>query len=210
MTFRGSDFGGPRRTWGDVPGTPRTAGGRDQWNRMRVRGPRTAESPEAGVRRGEWQWRGHGPDAASNYAWEYRGGVGRDTPVMRTEAGMGPRGSYERRLAEERGGGLPRGRERFDADRMWDRMEGDRSRGTGWTVRAGGYDRDFGRRGRNLDDDRPPLSAGFHRLQRLERDPRWRGDSQRIRQQLETGPGHTRWPSYHHDRGILWNSDGRF
>lgn len=207
MTFRGSNFGGPRYTWGSVPGTPQTAGGSDQWNSMRVRGPRTPESPEAGVRRGEWQWRGHGPDSASNYAWEYRGGVGRDTTVMRTGAGMGPRGSYERRLAEERSGGLPRGRERFDADRMWDRMGADRSRGTEWSPR-GGYDRDF-------EEDRPPLAEGFHRLQRLRRDPRWRGDSQRIRQELETGPGRTRW-NYRDDhavtrgRGILKEYDGGF
>lgn len=177
MTFRGSDFSGPRHTWGSVPGTPQTAGGSDQWNSMRVRGPRTAGSPEAGVRRGEWQWRGHGPDSASNYAWEYRGGVGRDTTVMRTGAGMGPRGSYEPRLAEERSGGLPRGRERYDADRMWDRMGADRSRGTGWTPRSGGYDRDYG-------GDRQPLAGSFDRVRREGQDPRWRGDSQRIRQEL--------------------------
>lgn len=204
MTFRGSEFGGPRYGWGSVRGTPQTGGGRDQWNSGRVRGQFSA-SPEAGLRRGEWQWRGHGPDAASGYGWEYQGGVGRDARVMRTEAGMGARGYYEARLAEERSGGLPRGRERFSGDRMWDRMAGDRSRGTG---RGGGYGRDF-------DDDRPALSAGFDRLRRLSQDPRWHGDSQRIRRELETGPGRTRW-NYRddhevtRDRGILREYDGGF
>lgn len=118
--------------------------------------------------------------------------------------GRGPDSAPD--YARDYRGGFPRDRERFNADRM----VGDRSRGTGWTVRAGRYDRGFHGYGRDFDDHRPPLSAGFDRLQRLERDPRWRGDSRRIRQQLETGPGHTRWPSYHHDRGILRNSDGRF
>lgn len=160
MTFRGSNFGGPRPARGDV-------------------------------RRGEWQWRGHGPDSASNYAWEYRGGAGRDTTVMRTGAGMGPRGSYERRPAEERSGGLPRGRERFDAGRMWDRMEGDRSRGTG---RSGGYGRDF-------DGDRQPLADSFDRVRRESQDPRWRGDSQRIRQEM----GRFGDPSRGFGQATAWN-----
>lgn len=130
MAFRGGEgFGGPRYGWGAVPG-PGTGGGRAQWQTGRVRGPRT--SPEAGVRRGEWQWRGHGPDSWGDYGWEYRGGVARDDVLRRRESATGRRGSYEPRLAEERSGGLPRGRDRFRADRWWGRLRGRRRYGYDW------------------------------------------------------------------------------
>lgn len=204
MAFRGSEFGGPQYGWGSGHG-----GGMHQGNTGRVRGQFGA-SPEAGLRRGEWQRQGRAPDAAAGYGWEYQGGVGRDARTLRTEAGMGPRGYYEARLAEERSGGLPRERQRFSGDRVWDQMAGDPSRGTGRGMGRGyaqDYGRDYGGHDR-LEDD-------FDRLARLERDPRWQGDSQRIRRELETGPGRTRWNwrndhEVTRDRGILRGYDGGF
>jgi hypothetical protein len=212
MTFRGSEFGGPQFGWGSVPNSPETGGGRTQHNSGRVRGQFGA-SPEAGLRRGEWQRQGRAPDAAAGYGWEYQGGAGRDARTLRSEAGMGSRGYYEARLAEERSGGLPRERQRFSGDRMWDRMAGDRSRGTGRGM--GGYGRDFAPRYGRDYDDRAPLEGGFDRLERLEHDPRWQGDSHRIRRELETGPGRTRWnwrddSEVTRDRGILRGYDGGF
>lgn len=127
--------GGPRWGWGAVPG-PGTTGSRGNFNTGQVRGPGT--SPEAGLHRGEWQWRGHGPGSWNDYAWEYRGGVARDRTLRRSDADIGPRGSLQRRLAEQRSGGLPRGRERYDADRWFAHLgEGryDRGYGRGWRGR---------------------------------------------------------------------------
>lgn len=133
------NFGGPRYQWGDVPG----GSGRTQWNSGLNRG-RYTSSPEAGLQRGEWQWRGHGPSAQRSYGWDYQGGVGRDEITQRTEARMGS--SFQGRMAQERGGGLPRGRYAVDFDRLGERAgrryDGDYDRG--WQGRGGGMERGYG------------------------------------------------------------------
>lgn len=170
-TGPGSGMGGPQYGWGDVRGTPQTSGGRAQWQSGQARGRRGA-SPEAGLHRGEWQWRGHGPGAASDYGWEYQGGVARDAPLMRREATQGGRGAMEPRLAEERSGGLVRGSGRFDPGRRYDRDYGVR----------GGYDRGFLSGG-----------GGFGGGPRLNAD--------RVRAELERGAGRTRF-AYRYDHEI--------
>lgn len=108
------NFGGPRYAWGDVPGGSQ----RTQWNSGQNRGRFTA-SPEAGLHRGEWQWRGHGPSAQRSYGWDYQGGVGRDEITQHSEARMG--GLFQARMAQERSGGLPQGRYAVDYERLGER-----------------------------------------------------------------------------------------
>ena len=144
----GSRMGGPRYGWGGVRGTPETGGEGTQWQTGRMRGLGSA-SPEAGRRRGEWQWRGHGPGASEGYGWVYQGGVSRgDATTLRTEAGMGDRAGMEARFAQERSGGLPRGRERYDPGRYFDHLgEGRGGQGGGGYARFGQdvrYDREYG------------------------------------------------------------------
>jgi hypothetical protein len=136
FTGQGGQFGGPQYGWGDVPG----AGGRNNANSGLNRG-RYTNSPEAGLHRGEWQWRGHAPDAQRSYGWDYQGGVGRDEITQRTEARMGS--SFQARMAQERSGGLPQGRYAIEYDR------GQRTGGGsqdvhydwGWQGHTGGMDR---------------------------------------------------------------------
>ncbi|HEX6042019.1 hypothetical protein [Longimicrobium sp.] len=138
LTGQGGQFGGPRYGWGDVPG----AGGQNA-NSGLNRG-RYTNSPEAGLHRGEWQWRGHGPSAQQSYGWDYQGGVGRDEITQRTEARMGP--SFQARMAQERGGGLPRGRYAIDYDQG--RRTGGGSQDVnydwGWQGHGGGSGRSGG------------------------------------------------------------------
>jgi hypothetical protein len=108
LTGQGGQFGGPQFGWGDTPG-----GGGQSANSGPNRG-RYTNSPEAGLHRGEWQWRGHGPSAQQSYGWDYQGGVGRDEITQRTEARMGS--SFQARMAQERSGGLPQGRYAIDYD----------------------------------------------------------------------------------------------
>lgn len=136
LTGQGGQFGGPRYGWGDVPG----AGGRSNANSGLNRG-RYTNSPEAGLHRGEWQWRGHAPDAQRSYGWDYQGGVGRDEITQRTAARMGS--SFQARMAQERSGGLPQGRYAIDYDQG--RRTGGGSQDIhydwGWQGRTGGTDR---------------------------------------------------------------------
>ncbi len=108
LTGQGGQFGGPQFGWGDTP-----AGGAQSAN-SGLNGGRYTNSPEAGLHRGEWQWRGHGPSAQQSYGWDYQGGMGRDEVTQRTEARMGP--SFQARMAQERSGGLPQGRYAIDYD----------------------------------------------------------------------------------------------
>lgn len=169
--------GGPRYDWGDVRGEPGTEMDRQAYRPAGLAwDPRDGSSE--GLRRGEWQWRGHGPGALDDYAWEYRGGVQRhEGTVRRTEAGTGP--DEEAYLAEERGGGLPRERGRFAADQWFERLGEGPRRGTGRPgyARYGrdvrydrgygggerGYDRGYGGVGRS-EGDRPSQSALWHRM----------------------------------------------
>lgn len=156
LTGGGGQFGGPRYAWGEVPGNPGagvrsgSAGSQTNFNSGMNRGRYTA-SPEAGLRRGEWQWRGHGPSAQRDYGWDYQGGVGRDEITLRTEARGG--GSYLSRMAQDRGGGLPRYHDDYDAGDRWfsrlgegrytrDYDRGDRDRTGGYG--RGRYDRGYG------------------------------------------------------------------
>lgn len=148
LTGQGGQFGGPRYGWGDVPGSGAQAGARHNANSGLNRG-RYTNSPEAGLHRGEWQWRGHGPDAQRSYGWDYQGGVGRDEITQRTEARMGS--SFQARMAQERSGGLPRGRYAVDYDRLGERAG--RGQGVdydwGWQghaggIQGGGMDRGYG------------------------------------------------------------------
>lgn len=136
LTGQGGQFGGPRYGWGDVPG----AGGRSNANSGLDRG-RYTNSPEAGLHRGEWQWRGHAPDAQRSYGWDYQGGVGRDEITQHTAARMGS--SFQARMAQERSGGLPQGRYAIDYDQG--RRTGGGSQDIhydwGWQGRTGGTDR---------------------------------------------------------------------
>ena len=131
------NFGGPQYGWGDTPGGSE----RTQWNSGRF-----TNSPEAGLHRGEWQWRGHGPSAQRSYGWDYQGGVGRDEITQRSEARMG--GSFQARMAQERSGGLPQGRYAVDYDRLGERAMGHGDQGVsydwGWEGRTGGMDRGYG------------------------------------------------------------------
>jgi hypothetical protein len=120
LTGQGGQFGGPRYGWGEVPNQPGAglrsggAGSRTNFNSGLNRG-RYTSSPEAGLHRGEWQWRGHGPSAQRSYGWDYQGGVGRDEITQRSEARMGS--SFQARMAQERSGGLPQGNYAIDYDR---------------------------------------------------------------------------------------------
>lgn len=145
FTGQGGQFGGPRYGWGEVPNQPGaegrsgSAGSRTHFNSGFDRGQFT-NSPEAGLHRGEWQWRGHGPSAQQSYGWDYQGGVGRDEITQRTEARAGS--SFQARMAQERSGGLPQGRYAIDYDRG-ERTGGGRdvSYDWGWQGRTGGMDR---------------------------------------------------------------------
>ncbi|HEX2077108.1 MAG TPA: hypothetical protein VHG08_05350 [Longimicrobium sp.] len=153
LTGRGGQFGGPRYGWGEVPDNPGagvrsgSAGSRTNFNS----GLGYTASPEAGLRRGEWQWRGHGPSAQRDYGWDYQGGVGRDEITLRTEARGG--GSYLSRMAQDRSGGLPRYHDDYDAGDRWfsrlgeGRYAGDYDRGDQGRMGGygrGGYDRGYG------------------------------------------------------------------
>lgn len=128
---QGGQFGGPQYGWGDGP----EAGGRDNPNQGRL-----TNTPEAGLHRGEWQWRGHAPDAQRSYGWDYQGGVGRDEITQRSEARMGS--SFQARMAQERSGGLPQGRYAIDYDRGRRTGGGpDVSYDWGWQGHTGGMDR---------------------------------------------------------------------
>lgn len=135
LTGGGGQSGGPQYGWGGVPNDPGTGartgsgGSRTNFNSGLNSGRYTA-SPEAGLRRGAWQWQGHGPSAQRDYGWDYQGGVGRDEITQHTEARGG--GSYLSHMAQDRSGGLPRYSQDYDI--------GDR------TLRgAGSYARDFDR-----------------------------------------------------------------
>jgi hypothetical protein len=119
LTGQGGQFGGPQYGWGGVPNQPGTgarsgsAGSRTNFNSGFTGGAYNT-SPEAGLHRGEWQWRGHGPSAQQSYGWDYQGGVGRDEITQHTEARTGS--SFQARMAQERSGGLPQGRYAIDYD----------------------------------------------------------------------------------------------
>lgn len=118
LTGRGGQSGGPRYGWGGVPNDPGagarsgSAGSRTNFN-SGLNGGRYTNSPEAGLHRGVWQWQGHGPSAQRDYGWDYQGGVGRDEITQHTEARTG--GSYLSHMAQDRGGGLPRYSQDYDA-----------------------------------------------------------------------------------------------
>lgn len=120
LSGRGGRSGGPRYGWGDVRGAPGAGGGGSRHDAQSgwVRG-RHAAGPEPKLRRNEWQWRGHGPSAMRDYGWDYRGGVGRDEIAMRSEASGG--GGYLSRMAQDRGGGVPRYAGDFDVGRGFGR-----------------------------------------------------------------------------------------
>jgi hypothetical protein len=107
-------MGGPQYGWGGIPNSPNTGG--QSWAPWRNFG----HAQHAGGRDdrryvGDWQRRGQAPASQRDYGWEYQGGYPHDASIMRTEAGMGDwQGA---RFAQERSGGLPRGRGRFDVDR---------------------------------------------------------------------------------------------
>lgn len=130
LTGRGGQFGGPQFGWGDAHGSGAQGGAGGSANSGPV-GGRYTNRPEAGLQRGEWQWRGHGPSAQQSYGWDYQGGVGRDEITQRTVARMGS--PFQARMAQERSGGLPQGRYA---------IEYDRGRRTG-----GGYDQGWNGRG---------------------------------------------------------------
>jgi hypothetical protein len=159
LTGRGGQSGGPQYGWGGVPDDPgagarsRSGGSRTNFNSGLNSGRYTA-SPEAGLRRGEWQWRGHGPSAQRDYGWDYQGGVGRDEITLRTEARDG--GSYLSHMAQDRSGGLPRYNGDYELGDRWlgrlgqlaGRSGADHDRGfRGATGGMGGY-----RRGGQYDD----------------------------------------------------------
>lgn len=143
FTGRGGQFEGPRYGWGGVPGDPGagsisgSAGSRTNFNSGLNSGRYTA-GPEAGMRRGEWQWRGHGPSAQRDYGWDYQGGVGREEITMRSEARGG--GSYLSHMAQDRSGGLPRYHDDYDAGDRWFPRLGERG--------GQGYAEDYFRGGR--------------------------------------------------------------
>ncbi|HEX6939175.1 MAG TPA: hypothetical protein VF158_07155 [Longimicrobiales bacterium] len=98
--------GAERQAWAPRRRRRRRRGGRDV-----ARG--------AAAWRGEWQRRGHGPAASGGYGWEFRGGAPRGEHLTWPET-VPVRGMGGRRLqAELRGGGLPRGAERFEAEGDW-------------------------------------------------------------------------------------------
>lgn len=136
FTGQGGQFGGPQHGWGDGPG----GGGRSNADSGLNRG-RFTNSPEAGLHRGEWQWRSHAPDAQRSYGWDYQGGVGRDEITQRTPARMGS--SFQARMAQERSGGLPQGRYAIDYDsgRRTGGGSQDVSYDWGWQGHTGGMDR---------------------------------------------------------------------
>lgn len=137
---QGGQFGGPQYGWGEVPGKPGagarsgSAGARTNFN---AGGGQHNAGPEAGLRRGAWQWQGHGPSAQRDYGWDYQGGVGRDEITQRSEARGG--GSYQARMAQDRGGGPPRYASDYDAGDRWFSRPGERG-GNGF---ARDYDRGY-------------------------------------------------------------------
>lgn len=136
------NFGGPQYGWGDAQGG-HARGANSGFDRGRH-----ANSPGAGLHRGEWQWRGHGPGAQQSYGWDYQGGVGRDEITQRSEARMGS--PFQARMAQERSGGLPQGRYAVDYDRLGERAGrggGDVGYDWGWQGRTGGMDRGENRYG---------------------------------------------------------------
>ena len=139
LTGQGGQFGGPRYNRGDVPGSGAQGGAGTNANSGQARG-RYTSGPEAGLHRGEWQWRGHGPSAQQSYGWDYQGGVGRDEITQRSEARAGS--TFQARMAQERSGGLPRGHYAIDYDRG-ERTGGGRgvSYDWGWEARGGGMPR---------------------------------------------------------------------
>jgi hypothetical protein len=158
LTGQGGQFGGPQYGWGGVPNDPSagarsgSAGSRTNFNSGLNDGRHTA-SPEAGMRRGAWQWSGHGPSAQRDYGWDYQGGVGRDEITMRTEARDG--GSYLSHMAQDRSGGLPRYSQDYDVGDRWFPRLGERAggryaqdydRGMRGGM-GGGYDRGYQARG---------------------------------------------------------------
>lgn len=159
LTGRGGQSGGPQYGWGGVPNDPGagaragSAGSRTNFNSGLNSGRYTA-SPEAGLRRGAWQWQGHGPSAQRDYGWYYQGGVGRGEITQRTEAGGG--GSYLSHMAQDRSGGLPRYHDDYDAGERWFPRLGERA-GRGY---ARDYDRGF--RGGSVGNGRgEPYDQGF-------------------------------------------------
>jgi 23S rRNA pseudouridine2605 synthase len=142
LTGQGGQSGGPQYGWGGVGNDPSvgartgSGGSRSNFNSGLNSGRYTA-GPEAGMRRGAWQWSGHGPSAQRDYGWDYQGGVGRDEAVMRTEARDG--GSYLSHMAQDRGGGLPRYHDDYDVGDRWFSRLGERAEGRS----ARDYDRGF-------------------------------------------------------------------
>jgi hypothetical protein len=142
LTGQGGQSGGPQYGWGGVPNDPgagaRTGSGGSRTNfNSGLNSGRYTAGPEAGMRRGAWQWSGHGPSAQRDYGWDYQGGVGRDEITQRTEARDG--GSYLSHMAQDRGGGLPRYHDDYDAGDRWFPRPGERE-GNGFTQN---YDRGF-------------------------------------------------------------------
>ncbi len=142
LTGQGGQSEGPQYGWGGVPNDPGagagagSGGSRTNFNSGLNSGRYTA-SPEAGMRRGAWQWSGHGPSAQRDYGWDYQGGVGRDEITMRTEAREG--GSYLSHMAQDRSGGLPRYHDDYDAGDRWFPRLGERAA----SRYAQDYDRGF-------------------------------------------------------------------
>ncbi|MBW3570561.1 MAG: hypothetical protein KY467_05600 [Gemmatimonadetes bacterium] len=138
LTGGGGQFGGPRYTWGGQRNVDGAGGGGSRRNaNSGLNSGRYTAGPEAGMRRGAWQWQGHGPSAQRDYGWDYQGGVGRDEITQRTGARTG--GSYLSHMAQDRSGGLPRYSQDYDIGERVPRGE-----------RGGrGYARDFDRGGRS-------------------------------------------------------------
>jgi hypothetical protein len=137
MPISNRGTGGPRYTWGNVPNT-----GHIGQHQGTFRGSQyVADTFPGPAPPGAWQWRGHGPTAWNDYGWEFRGGSeqARGT-VGRTEAEAG--GWAERRMAEQRSGGLPRGRGRYEAER-WGGVLGSGRQRYGRDFR-GRYDAGYG------------------------------------------------------------------
>lgn len=105
---RGQVRGGHPRGWSPWRGTEFTP---------RIRESRGGMSRNEALRRGEWQRHGHGPGAWAGYGWEYRGGAPRGRYATWPERHPGRRAGGGRTLAEERSGGLPPDRERYDPER---------------------------------------------------------------------------------------------
>ncbi len=186
MGYLGEGSGGPRYGWGAPRGMPGTSFERGTWQGAAYR-PRNAP-PESGVRRAEWQWRGHGPSSwSADYDFEHRGGAGRDAPVFRTEASMGPRSSQEMRMAHERARAYERAR-RNGGEYLG--YAGERGRG--------GYDRGYGggHAARPQGDGRASLHPAHNKW--LSYAPFRGGTGQARREAYDRDHGHTRdgWRRY--------------